>query len=96
VLVLEELMGLLLGTLDLFYPLLIASVITFFYALFTRSWMIMLVSGILLFPDAWYFSGYPPFPWAKIVPLIHVVIAIIFFLQKRKRQDSQSSSLTRS
>jgi hypothetical protein len=81
----EDIMGVLLGSLQLFYPLLIASIITFVYALFKRSWNWMLLSGILLYPDAWFFSGYPPFPWAKFVPLIQVVLAIILSLMKRKK-----------
>lgn len=82
---LEEMMGGLLGTLVLFYPLLVASVITFIYALFKRSWIWMLVSGILLYPDAWFFSGYPPFPWAKFVPLIQIILALLFYLSKRNK-----------
>ncbi|EPD54119.1 hypothetical protein HMPREF1210_00104 [Paenisporosarcina sp. HGH0030] len=81
----EGIIGVLLGTLGLFYPLLLASVITFVYALIKRSWIWMLISAILLYPDAWFFSGYPPFPWAKFVPLIQVILAIIFYLLKRKR-----------
>ncbi|TQR21752.1 hypothetical protein [Psychrobacillus vulpis] len=81
----EEIMGGLLGQLGLFYPLLIASVITFVYALIKRSWIWMLLSAILLYPDAWFFSGYPPFPWAKFVPLIQVIFAIIFYLMKRNK-----------
>jgi hypothetical protein len=78
-------MGVLLGSLRLFYPLLIASVITFVYALIKRSWIWMLLSAILLYPDAWFFSGYPPFPWAKFIPLIQVVFALIFYLMKRNQ-----------
>jgi hypothetical protein len=61
--IVEEIMGFLLGYLRLFYPLLIASVIIFVIAVIKRSWIWMLVSAILLYPDAWYFSGYPPYPW---------------------------------
>ena len=75
----------LLGQLGLFYPLLIASVLTFVYALIKHSWIWMLLSAILLYPDAWFFSGYPPFPWAKFVPLIQVIFAIIFYLMKRNK-----------
>ena len=78
-------MGGLLGPLGLFYPLLIASVIIFVYALIKRSWIWMLLSAILLYPDAWFFSGYPPFPWAKFVPLIQVIFAIIFYQMKRNK-----------
>ncbi|MBY0121824.1 hypothetical protein [Bacillus sp. S/N-304-OC-R1] len=80
----EELMGFLLGSLQLFYPLLIASGIVFVYGLIKRSWISMTVSAILLYPDAWYFSGYPPFPWAKFIPIIFILIAIAFYLRKRK------------
>ena len=82
---LEEFMGLLLGSLSLFYPLLIASVITFIYALIKRSCGWMLLSAILLYPDAWFFSGYPLFPWAKFIPFIQVILAIIFYLMKRNK-----------
>jgi hypothetical protein len=81
---LEAVIGILLGSLNLFYPLLIASVITFIYALKKRSWGWMLLSAILLYPDTWYFSGYPPIPWANLIPLFQVIIAIIFFGMKRK------------
>ena len=84
---LEGIMGVLLGTLGLFYPLLIASVITFVYALIKRSWIWMLLSAILLYPDAWFFSGHPPFPWAKFIPLIQVILAIIFYLLKRNKSE---------
>lgn len=85
----EEFIGLLLGSLDLFYPLLLASILTFIYGLIKRSWVGMLLSAILLYPDAWFFSGYPPFPWAKFVPFIQVLLAIIFYLRKRRKPESQ-------
>ncbi|HWI49014.1 MAG TPA: hypothetical protein VNU45_12400 [Rummeliibacillus sp.] len=84
----EGLIGGLLGTLGLFYPLLIASVITFIYGLIKRSWIGMLLSGILLYPDAWFFSGYSPFSWAKFIPLIQVILAIIFYLLKRNKSKT--------
>lgn len=80
----EEVMVFLLGSLQLFYPLLIASVIVFVYGLIKRSWISMTVSAVLLYPDAWYFSGYPPFPWAKFIPIIPILIAVVFFIRKRK------------
>ncbi|WP_077212956.1 hypothetical protein [Bacillus dakarensis] len=85
----EETMGFLLGTLDLFYPLLIASVFTFLYALVMRSWVWMLVSAILLYPEAWLFSGYPPYPWAKFVPFIQLILAIIFYFKKTSKLKSR-------
>lgn len=85
----EGIIGVLLGTLGLFYPLLIASIITFVYGLIKRSWVWMLLSAILLYPDAWFFSGYPPFPWAKFAPLIQVILAIIFYLLKRNKSKTQ-------
>ena len=51
----------LLGQLGLFYPLLIASLITFVYARIKPSRIWMLLSAILLYPDAWFFSGYRHF-----------------------------------
>lgn len=78
-------MGFLLGSLRLFYPLLVASVITFVYAFIKRSWIWMLLSAILLYPDAWFFSGYPPFPLAKFIPFIHVVFAFVFYLMRRNQ-----------
>ena len=83
----EGIISVLLGPLQLFYPLLIASIITFVYALIKRSWFWMLLSGILLYPDAWYFSGYPPFPWVKFIPLVQMVLTIILYLMKRKEND---------
>ncbi|WP_456271002.1 hypothetical protein [Bacillus sp. AK031] len=79
----ENLMGLLLGSLNLFYPLLIASAIIFIYALLKRSWIGMLLSALLLFPDAWYFSGYPAFPWAMLLPLIQVLLAVTFYKRNK-------------
>jgi hypothetical protein len=79
----EELMGFLLGSLNLFYPLLIASFIFFIYSLIKRSWISMMISAILLFPDAWFFSGYPDFPWVILLPFIQVLLAVIFYLGKR-------------
>lgn len=83
-------MGVLLGSLRLFYPLLVASVITFVYALIKRSWIWMLLSAILLYPDAWFFSGYPPFSWTKFIPLIQVILALIFYLMKRNQSKPYS------
>ncbi|WP_449621882.1 hypothetical protein [Robertmurraya sp. Marseille-Q9965] len=83
----EYILGFLLGFLQLFYPLLLASIIAFVYALIKRSWKWMLVSGILIFPDAWYFSWYPLFPWAKLVPLIQVIIAIILYRTNREEKS---------
>ncbi|MFE8703001.1 hypothetical protein ACFYKX_20540 [Cytobacillus sp. FJAT-54145] len=78
----EEFMGLLLGSLNLFYPLLIASIIILIYAWIKKSWIGILVSAILIYPVAWLFSGYPPFPWAKFIPLLLVILAVIFYLKK--------------
>lgn len=84
----EELLGLLLGELHLFYPLLIASLVLFLYGFMKRSFVMMVLSGLFLFPDTWYFSGYPPFPWAKFIPLLHVMIALIFIVTKKKEATS--------
>ena len=82
----EYIIGFLLGTLQLFYPLLIVSVLLFVYALFIRSWKLMLLSGVLLLPDAIFFSMYPPYPYVAFVPLIHVLLA--FFLYKKNPTTS--------
>ena len=81
----EAILGILLGPLSLFYPLLMASILTFIYSIIKRSWIWMLLSSILLYPNAWFFSQYPPFPWAIFVPLIQVVLAILFYLRTRKK-----------
>lgn len=81
----EVIMGVLLGTLGLFFPLLIASIITFVYAIIKRSWIWMLLSALLLYPDVWFISAHPPFPWAIFVPLIQVLLAIIFYLKNRSK-----------
>lgn len=78
-------MGLLLGSFDLFYPLLIVSVILFLYTLMKRCWIAMIFSAIFLYPVIWYFSGYPPFTWVKIIPFIQVVVALVFFQMKRTK-----------
>ncbi|PLS18640.1 hypothetical protein CVD28_05755 [Bacillus sp. M6-12] len=75
----QEIIGFLLGDLDLFYPLLLASVFIFVYAIVKRSWAAMLLSGILLLPDAIYFSGYPSVPFAIGIPLIQVFFAVIYY-----------------
>jgi hypothetical protein len=80
----EALFGFLLGTLQLFYPLLIVSVVMFVYAIFVRSWILMLISGLLIFPDVWYFSGNPPYLYVIFLPLIHVLLAILFYRGKMK------------
>jgi hypothetical protein len=80
----EALLGFLLGTLQLFYPLLIVSIVMFIYAIFVRSWILMLISGLLIFPDVWYFSGYPPYPYVIFLPVIHILLAILFYRGKMK------------
>ncbi|SEM22686.1 hypothetical protein SAMN05192533_101501 [Mesobacillus persicus] len=84
----EKLIGLLLGSFDLFYPLLIVSVFTLIYALVKRSWILMIISAILLYPDAWYFSGYPPFYWVQYIPVIHILLATNFYLRAGKKKDT--------
>ena len=81
----EVILAFLLGSLGLFYPLLITSTIAFVYALIKRSWIWMLISAVLLYPDAWFFSGYPPYPWTKFIPLIQVLLAIFIYLIKRNK-----------
>ena len=73
----------------LFWFLLIFSVILFIYALYKKSWVIMASSGILLMPDVWYFSGYPPFPLVKYLPLLHLLLALLFYI-KNKKMSSQN------
>ncbi|WP_421382214.1 hypothetical protein ACOJQI_22145 [Bacillus salacetis] len=82
----EQLTGFLLGTLDLFYPLLIASILTLVYAIRKRSWFWMIVSAVLLYPDAWFFSGYPSFAWVKFLPVIEVIFAIVFWVKKQQNK----------
>ncbi|KXH80866.1 hypothetical protein [Sporosarcina sp. HYO08] len=84
----EQIMGLLLGTLNLFYPLLLGSVITFIYALIRRSSIPMLISAILLFPIAWFIGAHPPFPWAIFLPLIQVLLAIVFYLLNKRKVET--------
>lgn len=88
----EEIMGVLLGSLGLFYPLLLASIITFVYAIIKRSWIWMLLSAIFLYPDAWLFSGYPPYPLAKFVPLIQVIWVIILYRLNRNKSKTKRDS----
>lgn len=84
----EAIVGVLLGTLGLFYPLLLGAILSFVYALRKRSWVWMLISALILYPDAWYFSGYPPFPWVKCVPCIQVILALIFYVNRNKTWKS--------
>ncbi|TCT20891.1 hypothetical protein EDD68_11219 [Melghiribacillus thermohalophilus] len=67
----------------LFWFLLTVSVITFIAAFWKRLWWLMAVSGLTMTPVAVYFSFYPLYPWAKFVPVIHFVLAIIFFISNR-------------
>lgn len=84
----EVIMGFLLGTLSLFYPLLIASVIIFVYALIKRSWKSMLISAILLYPIAWFIGAHPPFPWATYIPFIQVALAILFYFIRKNKANA--------
>ncbi|RUL47282.1 hypothetical protein [Lysinibacillus antri] len=84
----EAIVGVLLRTLGLFYPLLLGAILAFVYALLKRSWVWMLISALLLYPDAWYFSGYPPFPWVKWVPFMQVILALRFYLNRNKTLKS--------
>lgn len=63
----------------LFLFLLISSFVVFGLAWYVKSWVLMIISGILLFPVTWFMSGYPPFPWAIYIPVIHLVLAIIIY-----------------
>lgn len=88
----ESLMGLLLGTLQLFYPLIVMSAIAFVLGLILRSWLWMLASAVLIYPDAWYIGATPAFPWAIYVPLIPVIVALwLFLLNKRDRRSAQNT-----
>ncbi|MCW1927487.1 hypothetical protein [Bhargavaea beijingensis] len=82
----ESVMGLLLGTLQLFYPLIVMSAIAFVLGLILRSWLWVLASAVLIYPDSWYIGGTPAFPWAIYVPLIPVFVAIWLFLSKKRNR----------
>lgn len=69
----------------LFWVLFIVSIFTFIYALINRSWTWMLFSGVTALPIAWYFSGYPSFSVVLLVPLIHLILAILFYLKSKKK-----------
>lgn len=79
----EPLMGFLLGTLQLFFPLIVMSAITFVLGLILRSWLWMLASAVLIYPDAWYLGATPAFPWAIYLPLIQVFAAIWIYLSNK-------------
>ncbi|BAB07598.1 hypothetical protein P4637_04575 [Halalkalibacterium halodurans] len=81
----EGVMSFLFGALSLFYPLLIASVLLFGYAFVKRSWVGMVVCAILLYPNAWFVSMHPPFPWVIYTPVIPIMLAAVFYLMKRTR-----------
>jgi hypothetical protein len=83
----EEITRILFGSWHLFYPLLITSGIIFVYAFTTRSWIWMIISGIVLYPDAWYFSKYPAFSWVEFIPVVQVIFAVVFFLMKRRSKS---------
>ncbi|MBB6452741.1 membrane protein YdbS with pleckstrin-like domain [Salirhabdus euzebyi] len=76
-----------MGQLDLFYPLLISSVLTFLFAFAVKSWVWMLISGLLIFPNAWYFSGYPAYGFVILLPIIHVMFAIVFYRYRIKKNS---------
>lgn len=80
---LEEILFKLLFGLNFFYPLLFTSVILFVYAIFKQSWVWMLISGILLFPNALFLFIDPlPFKLAIFIPLIQVILTIIFRMKR--------------
>ena len=59
----ETIMGVLLGSVGLFYPFLLASVVIFIYAIIKRSWIWMSLSTILLYPDAGFLVNTYHFLW---------------------------------
>jgi hypothetical protein len=70
----------------LLYFLLFSSIGAFGFAWYKKSWVLMLLSGLFLLPDAWFLSLYPRFLWAIMIPLIHVVLAtVIFQMNKTKK-----------
>lgn len=79
----ESFLGILLGTLNLFYPLLICSIVIFIYGVVIRSWPAVLISGLLIFPDVWFFSGYPSYAWVILFPFIHLFITYRFYKNKQ-------------
>lgn len=67
-----------------FWIALLVYVITLCFAFLERSWEWVLVSGGALFPDTWYMSGYPLFPWIIVIPLLHFVLAGAFYIRHKK------------
>ncbi|ASS77230.1 hypothetical protein CIG75_14320 [Tumebacillus algifaecis] len=62
--------------------LLFLTAISFTLAFLKRSWVGMLIGGLIVLPLAWFMSLYPPFPWAIYVPLIYLIMAIFLFFRK--------------
>ncbi|TLS35028.1 hypothetical protein [Pseudalkalibacillus caeni] len=73
---------LLIGKLNLFYPLLISSGILFLFAIAKKSWVSMLISGCLLLPISWYLSLDATTSWAKLIPMLPVMLTVHFFYKK--------------
>ncbi|EMR05337.1 hypothetical protein C772_02688 [Bhargavaea cecembensis DSE10] len=84
----EQVMGFLLGTLQLFFPLIVMSAIAFVLGLILRSCLWMLASAVLIYPDAWYLGATPAFPWAVYLPLIQVFTAIWIYLSNKRNMRS--------
>ncbi|WP_456275176.1 hypothetical protein [Bacillus sp. AK128] len=47
----------------------------------------MIVSAILILPDAVFFSGYPLFVWVILVPFVPLLLAFIFYRQSHGEQN---------
>ena len=82
---LEEVLYKVLFGINMFYPLLIISVIVSVFAITRRSSVWMLIGGILLLPSGLYLIYFgSPFHYAIIIPLIQLALAVIFYRIKSK------------
>jgi uncharacterized membrane protein HdeD (DUF308 family) len=66
--------------------LLILSVFNLVPAIRKRSYEWALISGMLLLLFAWFISLYPGYEWVIILPILHILLGIIFYFQRKASQ----------
>lgn len=57
-----------------------------FFAIVAKSWALSLTSAALFLPIAYYFGGAEnAFQLIGLFPLVHIVLAAVFFWKKRRK-----------
>ena len=87
-----ELLGKILFSVNLFYPLLLVSAILIIYAIFKQSWIVMVISALTLLPSTLYFLyTAPPFQFSIMITLIQLFVAALFYKKVNKGRKSFTS-----